>query len=330
VRPGTIAQIDAARARQLPNCAVPYRGDDGKIYDAQTGLVCGEPAAPGTPGGEVSLTPGRQLTTPTQWNVWTDAVHTSSSDHRYGLDMGITTGALTMGMDHRFTDDFVAGAMLSLQRSNSDGFDNLLTTDTTGFTIGPYAAWRMSPHWAVSAAISYGETRTELGVVVLNSIYTSPQYSASGGAYAQYSLGDYQIRPQYEMFYIHTNNPAYTMSGPLLERVINVPLPAFDFDYANAQLSAEINRAFTTTQNNFIMPYGEFGTQLEFVRPYGGAILTGELAKAIPSPWSFWLRTGLRASVADRVVIQGQAGYLSLGQAGLNSWEGELRLSVAF
>ena len=72
-------------------------------------------------------------------------LHVSISDERYGLDVDTELASLTLGIDRRIGDDFVLGALISFQNSDSDGFDKNLTVESTGFNLGPYAAWRLSP-----------------------------------------------------------------------------------------------------------------------------------------------------------------------------------------
>ena len=84
------------------------------------------------------------------------------SDQRYGLDMDTELGSVTMGLDRRLGDNVVLGASLTLQNSRTDGFDDLLQAKSTGFTIGPYVAVRLSPQWAIDASLTYGQYDNDL------------------------------------------------------------------------------------------------------------------------------------------------------------------------
>ena len=76
--------------------------------------------------------------------------------------MDTELGSVTMGLDRRMSDNVVLGASLTLQNSRTDGFDDLLQAKSTGFTIGPYLAVRLSPEWAIDASLTYGQYDNDL------------------------------------------------------------------------------------------------------------------------------------------------------------------------
>jgi len=51
---------------------------------------------------------------------------------------------------------------------------------------------------------------------------------------------------------------------------------------------------------------------------------------AFPSAWSFTLRGGLRVLLSNSVSLEAGAGYLSIGQDGLDQYEGMVRVSFGF
>ena len=78
------------------------------------------------------------------------------------------------------------------------------------------------------------------------------------------------------------------------------------------------------------MPYTELGVRHELVRPNGGEILTGDLLLATPAPWLGFVKSGVRTSVLSSVLIDVSGAYFSLGQPGLDVWEGRFRVSYGF
>ncbi|RZT94980.1 hypothetical protein [Rivibacter subsaxonicus] len=58
--------------------------------------------------------------------------------------------------------------------------------------------------------------------------------------------------------------------------------------------------------------------------------MTSQLTLADTSPWSGSLRLGLRSLVARSLIVEASLGYLSIGQNGLDTWEGRLFVSYGF
>jgi hypothetical protein len=53
-----------------------------------------------------------------------------------------------------------------------------------------------------------------------------------------------------------------------------------------AEAYSEVSRMFSFSNGYYLIPYLELGAHYQVVRPNGGAILTGDLLTAFPSPWS--------------------------------------------
>ena len=150
--------------------------------------------------GEVPLTEGRDLG-PTLWNAWMQPLYVQVTDERYGLDMETHLGGVTVGLDRRFGENVVLGASIAMQNSSTKGFDNLLQAKTTGFTIGPYLAIRLSPHWAIDTSLTYGQYDNDLE---LSCIGWKLRYSAvvrqHHGARAVYVRRNF-VRPKASVTY---------------------------------------------------------------------------------------------------------------------------------
>ncbi len=288
------------------------------------------PATNEAPNAEVPLTAGRDLIPPTLWNVWALTEGTSVSDHRYGLDNNSLAGTLTMGLDRKITDDVVLGVSVAVDKSRNELFGDSLRTDTNGFSIGPYLAVRLSPHWAIDTSLSYGHTNSDLRLLGLSGNFASQQYEASANLNGQYDIGEAYARPKLSVTYSRNISDSYSLAGSILGRPINVGLADSAFNYGVIDATTEIGRLFSLSNGTQLMPYAEFGVHYEFERPNGGQILTGDLTMATPSPWTASVRTGMRALLTNNAQIEASVGYLSFGQNGLNVWDGQLRLSIGF
>jgi hypothetical protein len=128
------------------------------------------------PASQVPLTEGRDLGAPTLWNVWAEGSVLGISDERFGLDMETTVGTGTFGIDRRLSDDVVLGVSFSVQNSSTEGFGDFLQVDANGFTVGPYVAVRLSPHWAMDASLTYGQYDNDIELAILGGDYTSRTY----------------------------------------------------------------------------------------------------------------------------------------------------------
>ena len=286
-------------------------------------------------GATVPLTPGRDLGVDKLWNAWTETYVGSISDRRFGLDMKGRSTTVTLGVDRRMTPDVVAGASFSLENSTTTGFGDNLRSDSKGFSFGPYIAVMLSPNWVVDASVSYSQSSVDLQLAVLNGSFVSPQYTGTVNLHGQYEVLGVYARPKLSVSYSHIISNAYDLQGTLFEgrffeRDVNIHLPKTESNLGYAEASTEFSRIFSFSNGTQIMPYTELGLHHEFERPNGGQILTGDFLFAIPAPWTGWVKSGVRMSVFNSVLLEAGAGYLSLGQPGLDIWQGKFRLSYGF
>jgi len=279
---------------------------------------------------EVPLTQGRDLGEPTLWNAWVQPLYVQVSDGRYGLDMDTQLGSVTFGLDRRFGDNVVLGSSFAYQNSATDGFGDLLQADSSGFSISPYLAVRMSPHWAVDASVSYGQYDNTLKLSVLEGNYDSQQWSGNITAHGQYTLGEYFVRPKASLTYSYINSDGYDLKGNVVGLPINVAFPEDSFNFGIVEASTELSRIFVFDNGATVMPFAEIGATYAFDQPNDGQILTGDLELAAPSAWSGTLRAGARMLISNSVQVEASGGYLSIGQSGLDIWEGKLQVSVGF
>jgi hypothetical protein len=252
------------------------------------------------------------------------------SDRRYGLDTKNRNGTVTFGVDRKLNADVVAGFSFGLQKAQGSGFSDFMHSDSEGFTAGPYAAARLSPQWAIDAAFTYTQNRSNLQIVMLNGAATLRTYSGSFNLHGQYTFGEWYMRPRFGVTYAHNVGDARDMQGVLLGVPLTLRLSDSKTDYGVAEAYGEISRLFALPGAIYMIPYMEFGLHYEFERPNGGQILTGDLSTATPSPWAGSVRSGARIQLPNAALVEASVGYLSFAQSGLDVWEGKVRFSLGF
>jgi outer membrane autotransporter protein len=281
-------------------------------------------------GDEVPLTPGRDLIEPTRWNAWSTVTGLIVDDTRYSRDFQTLSGTAAFGADRKLTDNTVAGLSVTFETIDTDGFNSNLQIDTQGFEIGPYVAMRLSQHWAIDGSLSYGFSTSQSDISVLNGDYLTHEFGASFSVHGQYSHSGFQVRPKATLSFNHVFSDSYDLSGTILNQYVSVPISGNAASLGTLELTTEISREIDLGDGRLIQPYLEAGAVYEYLRPNDGKILDGNLAQVTPSAWSFTLRGGATALVAENVTVDASAGYLSLGQANLDVYEGKLRVAIGF
>ena len=115
---------------------------------------------------------------------------------------------LTMGVDYRFTSNFVGGVAFSMSTSSTDFGNNRGNLDTTNFTLIGYGSYYKDA-WYVDASISLGGDRydqerilscsaSECGVALDNTLesdYYGDQTSFTVGGGYDFSFGEWAMTP---------------------------------------------------------------------------------------------------------------------------------------
>ena len=322
---GTLVRSVAGTAERCIDPRTPPSGGE-----ARWPICPAEILAEADRNAEVPLTEGRDLGEPTLWNAWVQPLFVQVSDERYGLDMDTQLSSVTFGLDRRFGDNVVLGASFAYQNSSTEGFSDLLQADSGGFSIGPYLAVRLSPHWAIDASLSYGQYDNDLELSVLEGSFDSRQWSGNIAAHGQYTFGEYFVRPKASLTYSYIESDGYDLKGNVLGLPIDVVFPEDSFNFGIVEASTELSRIFVLESGTTVMPFAEIGAIYAFDQPNDGQILTADLELATPSAWSGTLRAGARMLLNDSVQVEASGGYLSLGQSGLDVWEGKLQVSFGF
>ena len=313
-------------------CATVSRGEGGAVSGTRPqdciGMV---PTAKSNEDvGSAPITPGREFGVEALWNVWADSRYLDTSDQRHGLDIDGNMSSFVVGADRRVNDDLVAGVSLQGVYSRSDGFNNGMSSDSNGFVIAPYIGYQLSRNWAIDAFLGFGRTENNQQISVLEGDYTAQSYSISAVANGQYPLGVAFVRPKVSFYYVHTHADGYDMKGNVSQTPITLHMSEYSYNYGVVEAATELNQTFITSGGTPVMPYVELTARCEFERQNDGDILTGNLSQTSTSPWSGALRTGARAMITRSTNIETSAGYLSLGQNGLDIWELRLFLSHSF
>jgi outer membrane autotransporter protein len=282
--------VDTAKRRDLPICR-DVAAEEAAARSADE-------------SSQVPLTSGRDLAAPSFWNFWSDIQFADISDDRYDRNSNTLPRSLTMGLDRRITSDLVVGMTVSFENSSTNAFDGTLGIDTDGFSFGPYAAYRLSKHWAIDGSLTYGRYNNDIELSVLSGEQDSERFAGEISLHGQYKVDAYYIRPKASVTWSHIDSDAYDLSGSILNTPVSVSLPGDSYNYGVLDLSTEVSRYFRLPDGQPFLVFAELGAKYEFERPNDGKILTGDLSEATPSPWAFSLRSGFRMLVNDSLQIE--------------------------
>lgn len=322
-------------------CAILENG--GQLYRTAEGLIFTAPCTLVRDGGykgvtvaslmqqtDVPLTSGRQFVEEPLWNFWSETRGVYARDQRHNLDTEGYSGSFLFGFDRETDDGTVLGISASFEGSGSEGYDGGLDNAAYGLSAGPYFAHRLSPEWAVSGSLGYLLMHNDLSVLVLDGDYLSHQLSAAMTLNGQYRYNEWTLRPRFGVSYAETFVEDYKLSGTISGTPVEVNIGSDHFGYGEAEIAGEASTYVDLGDNLLGMPYGEIGVLYGFDRPNDGKILSGNLTFEDTSPITGTLRGGMRFFYDDRIFFDVGAGYLSIGQNGLDIWEAKARVSFAF
>ncbi len=330
--PAGFVPVRRADGQVISYCVDPRSAEETRTDNAQTFCTREQLLAAGRlqAQDEVPITPGRDLIEPTLWNAWSTVTGVYSDDRRFGRDFQTLSGTAAFGADRKLTEDIVGGVSVTFETIDTDGFNSNLTIDTQGFEIGPYVAARISQHWAVDGSLSYGFSNSQSDISVLSGEYNTHELGATFSVHGQYALSEIQVRPKATVTFNRVFSDGYDLNGTILNRAVSVPISGNAASLGTIELTTEFSRQFTLQDGLLIQPYVEAGAVYEYLRPNDGKILDDELNFVTASAWSFTLRGGATALIAENVTLDAKGGYLSLGQNGLDVWEGQLRVAIGF
>ena len=216
------------------------------------------------------------------------------------------------------------------QEADSESFAESWLTDVSTINVGPYMALRLSDDWATDFSLTYTASQIAMNLVGLVGQIDSHSIGGAAGLHGNLQAGRLTIRPSATLSYTHAATADYQLRGQLFGRQILLDLAESSANSGNLEVTTEVSQLFVTANGTLLVPYVEVGGNWAFERAAGGAILTGDLTMAFPSAWSFTLRGGLRVLLSNAVSLEAGAAYLSIGQAGLDQYEGMVRVSFGF
>ncbi|TYC64156.1 autotransporter outer membrane beta-barrel domain-containing protein [Rhodobacterales bacterium] len=182
----------------------------------------------------------------------------------------------------------------------------------------------------VDGTLSYGFSSSQSGISVLSGDYLTHEFGATFGVHGQYVVNDFRLRPKATLTFNRVFSGAYDLAGTILNQYLSVPIAGNAASLGTMEVTTEISRQFDIGGGRLIQPYVEAGAVYEYLRPNDGRILSGDLDFVTPSPWSFSLRGGATALVAENVSLDARGGYLSFGQNGLDVWKAQVRVAIGF
>ncbi|MGY3892468.1 autotransporter domain-containing protein [Aeromonas enterica] len=265
-----------------------------------------------------------------KWSLWGDEVYYDISDHREGADVSGSTNVFSLGADTRLNPELSVGFIVSRVDSKVDSFNGGMRLAAGGYNIGPYLVYQASERWMLDATLMYGWMDNEQDLLFLSGDYGSRSLSGSLGTTGQYFWEQLSVRPRLALNYSHSNSEGYPLQGDYQGLALKLDRESDSYNQGNLIGSVEFSRIYHTSGGLPLMPYGELGVDYGFERPNDGYILTGNLDSARTEPLSGTVRLGLRTLLDGSTTLTTSAGYLSLGQGGLNIWEWRINLSKPF
>ena len=265
-----------------------------------------------------------------KWSLWGDEVYYDISDHREGANVSGSTNVFSLGAETRLNPELSVGFIVSRVDSKVDSFNGGMRLAAGGYNIGPYLVYQASERWMLDATLMYGWMDNEQDLLFLSGDYGSRSLSGSLGTTGQYFWEQLSVRPRLALNYSHSHSEGYPLQGDYQGLALKLDRESDSYNQGNLIGSVEFSRIYHTSGGLPLMPYGELGVDYGFERPNDGYILTGNLDSARTEPLSGTVRLGLRTLLDDSTTLTTSAGYLSLGQDGLNIWEWRINLSKPF
>lgn len=278
----------------------------------------------------ISITPGREFTHQALWNTWVDGYYFDVSDRRYNLTLDGHESLVTFGADRLIRDNFALGLLLSFQYAHSTNFRGNWIVNSDEVTIGPYFAYQMSPRWVLSTSLAYSNETNKLNIGTIGGKYIAESGSLEVDAAGQYNYKVTNVRYKSSFYYAYIHNNAYNITGTSARGNAHIPVASDSFGIGLINFLIEINKDFRFNRVNVFEPFAELGVTYQYLRPNNGKILTGNLLLVTPSPWSGLARLGARLQINQSLYTEANVAYLSIGQPGLNIWQGRLYISYSF
>lgn len=206
---------------------------------------------------------------------FTDGSHDATRNERgYSFD----GYSLTLGMDYRFTDDFVAGVSLGLNSNRSDVDNNGGKLDTDGYSLSLFASYFPDEAFYVDGILTFGrndyDQRRNISYVLAGSRinqtasadYSGDYWAASLGTGYNFAMGSATLTPMLRLDYTSASVDGYaeTMSNPFaLGSAWGARIGNMDQESFNSYVGVSLANAFSTSEG-VLVPKLEFGWVHQF------------------------------------------------------------------
>lgn len=257
------------------------------------------------------------------WNAWVDGRYLDVDDQRYGLSTDGYYTEASFGIDRLVGADMTIGVAVAPERLDLEGYGRTVKLTGTGYTVGPDVGYRVAPNVIVDAWAGYSRIDTDLDIGTVTGSYKSDRWFGAATVTSQHAVGLVNIRPKLSAFLSHDRADGFTDST-------GQAVADDSFTYATGEVSLGVNRIYRMGGDTLVQPYVRFGVRYDFRRPLDGQILDPSGQYQDTSRWSGSTRVGARMLVSSRIVLEGNVGYLSMFQGGLDIWEYRLAVSAFF
>jgi outer membrane autotransporter protein len=300
----------------------PQKAEDlGKVLLDERYKHCFEDTKAGGYENLPSITERREFDDGRLWNTWADARINRRTNSNYLQDIDTDGGVVAFGVDKRLENDMVAGFIVNIESSETDGFSGQVTFDSDGFNIGPYVGWRLDDTWTMDASLMYGWYDNSVRILMFNGDYDSTKLTTMLNLSGQFfTEDDIRIKPKFSLNYTRTENDAYTLFGTI-GGINNPALKETVSRTSSFKFGSEFSKRYLDEKGLVTEPVFEIAVDYQ-IEEWGTA--------DVDDPWSGEIRGGIRRQLNDATFIKLDAGYSSIGQDNIDEWDVGLFYSYSF
>ncbi len=300
----------------------PQKAEDlGKVLLDERYKHCFEDTKAGGYENLPSITERREFDDGRLWNTWADARINRRTNSNYLQDIDTDGGVVAFGVDKRLENDMVAGFIVNIESSETDGFSGQVTFDSDGFNIGPYVGWRLDDTWTMDASLMYGWYDNSVRILMFNGDYDSTKLTTMLNLSGQFfTEDDIRIKPKFSLNYTRTENDAYTLFGTI-GGINNPALKETVSRTSSFKFGSEFSKRYLDEKGLVTEPVFEIAVDYQ-IEEWGTA--------DVDDPWSGEIRGGIRRQLNDAIFIKLDAGYSSIGQDNIDEWDVGLFYSYSF
>jgi outer membrane autotransporter protein len=256
----------------------------------------------------------------------------SADDGRYGRDFYGRLADVYAGLDYRISGDALIGIAMGGEFWDASDFGGTLRSSVDTFVIGPYGAWRLTDWLMVDSWFGYARGSQSITLAFLEGDRTIDTVFVSLNMTAQAWVDGFRIRPKVSAYAANANAGGFSFVAPpsVIGTSFAIPVSSSSDGIALAEASVEIAYPMRVNDSVVVTPTLRPGATVATNRANGGRVVTGELDVTTPAQVYGSIRVGLQVNVGNRTAVDLSAGYMSIGQPGLDLWSGRIAVNVAF